>query len=57
MHHPFAHWLFLKINLSGGGVSGRAMAFCPRKPGLNPRTDLAFLEMLSIYSHWASGDL
>ena len=57
MHHPFAHWLFLKINLSGGGVSGRAMAFCPSKPGLNPRTDLAFLEMLSIYSHWASGDL
>ena len=27
---------------SGGGASGRAMAFCPSEPGLNPGTDLAF---------------
>ena len=27
---------------SSGGTRGRAMAFCPSKPGLNPGTDLAF---------------
>ena len=27
---------------SGGGASGRAMAFCPSEPGLNPEADLAF---------------
>ena len=27
---------------SGGGASGRVMAFCLSKPGLNPGTDLAF---------------
>ena len=27
---------------SGGGASGRAMAYCPSKPGSNPGTDLAF---------------
>ena len=41
---------------SGGGASGRAMAFCPGKQGLNPGTDLAFFgRMLSIYSRWALG--
>ena len=29
---------------SGGGAGGRAMAFCPSRPGSNPGTDLAFLE-------------
>ena len=42
---------------SGGGASGRAMAFCPSNPGSNPRTDLAFSEMPSIYSKWVSGYL
>ena len=41
---------------SGGGASGRAMAFCPSEPGSNPGTDLAFFgRMLSIYSCWALG--
>ena len=34
----------------GVGASGRAMPFCPSKPGSNPGTG-----MLSIYSRWASG--
>ena len=42
---------------SGGGASGRATAFCLSEPGSNPGTDLAFLELLSIYSHWVSGYL
>ena len=29
---------------SGGGTSGRAMAFCLAKPGSNPRTDLGFFQ-------------
>ena len=41
---------------SGGGTSGRAMAFCPSKPGSNPRMDLAFFGN-AIYSHWPSGYL
>ena len=33
------------INRSGGGsTSGRAMAFCLGRPGLNPRTDLGFFQ-------------
>ena len=37
---------------SGGGVRGRAVAFCLSMPSLNPRTDLGFFgsELLSIYS-------
>ena len=27
---------------SGGGASGRATAFCPSEPGLDPRADMAF---------------
>ena len=34
--------LQFKIPGSGCGASGRAMAFCPSKPGSNPGTDLAF---------------
>ena len=30
------------IQDSGGGASGRAMAFCPCEPGSNPMTDLGF---------------
>ena len=39
----------------GGGASGRAVAFCLSKPGLNPGTDLAFFgsELLQIYFRWA----
>jgi len=33
-----------------GGASGRAMAFCLSKLGSNPGTDLAFSDVLSIYS-------
>ena len=41
----------------GGGASGRAVAFCPSRPGLIPGTDLAFFgsELLLIYSRWALG--
>ena len=42
---------------SGGGSSGRAMVFCPFRPGSNPRMDLAFLAQnccLSILTgRWA----
>ena len=48
----FSNWSNFKG--SGGGASGRAMAFCPSEPGSYPRMDLLFSEMLSIYSHWAS---
>ena len=50
-----------KINLdnffkagTGGGTSGRAMAFCLGRPGSNPGDGIKFffsLELLSIYSH------
>ena len=35
---------------SGGGASGRAMAFCPSRPGLNPGKDFGFFssELQSI---------
>ena len=41
----------------GGGASGRAVAFCPSRPGLIPGTDLAFFgtELQLIYSRWALG--
>ena len=46
---------FIKVG-SGGGASGRAMAFCPSEPGSNPWTNFAFFgRMLSIYSRWALG--
>ena len=46
-----------KTDGSGGGTSGRAMAFCLGRPGSNPGLDFGFFssELLSIYSHWVSG--
>ena len=40
----------------GGGTSGKAMAFCMVRPGLNSRTDIGFLslKLMSIYFHWVS---
>ena len=42
---------------SGGGTSGRAIAFCLGRPGLNPVRELEFFnsELLSIFSHWVAG--
>ena len=34
---------------SGGGASGRVMAFCLSEPGLNPGTDLAYI----LTGRWA----
>ena len=31
---------------SGGGSSGRAMAFCLGRPGLNPGTDSGFFKLI-----------
>ena len=47
-HPDFTEIVVDRISGSGGGVSGRATAFCPSELGLNPRTDLAFLEQLAI---------
>ena len=43
---------------SGGGTSGRAMAFCLGRPGSNPRSDFWLFfssEFLSTYSQWVWG--
>ena len=46
-----AHVLSQQRSLgSGGGASGRAMAFCPSEPGLNPGTDLAFFGNATLFS-------
>ena len=49
--------LFLKLCFgragSGGGTSGRAMAFCLGRPGLNPGLDLGFFQFriaLNLFS-------
>ena len=54
-------WVFsiklTKVAGSGGGKSGRAMAFCLGRPGLNPGSDFGFFSsaLLSIDSHWVLG--
>ena len=38
---------------SGGGTSGRAMAFCPGRPGSDPRSDFGFFQFriaVNLYS-------
>ena len=55
-HWDKVHLKFIKFILSGGGTSGRVMAFCFATPGLNSGMNLGFFcsELQLIYSHWLS---
>ena len=45
--HPMETKKYLLIGLrgSGGGTSGRAMAFCLGRPGSNPGSDFGFFSV------------
>ena len=47
---------FLLYRGRGGNASGRAMAFCPSRPGWNPGTNFSFFQIrYLLYSRWAMG--